>query len=231
MVIHNYSRVLLNGQIVKSNVQELTDDNRILLFQKGTIRQQLEASYWLFKEFEDSYKELGKNTIKDVFNCITRHFNGGNSMYLYIGWDERVWGVIGLDYNNHEPIICNLLVIPQMRGLGVAQKLLKFAEDEILESRFNHVKLWCNDYLVEFYKWLGYTVEQELTQPCKIRVEIPGETGKSNYLTFNERSLNEYLDDERHPERKSYPIEFITPEKKYILTKTLKEPNQSLVSS
>ena len=223
MIHHNYSRVLLSGHKIKSNLQELTAENRIILFQKATLHQQLEASYWLFREFNENYLEMGKKTIKEVYNCINHHFTGGNSMYLYIGQNERVWGIIGLDYNNHEPIICNLLVIPQVRGLGLAKKLLRFAESEILESKFNQVKLWCSKSLLDFYKSLDYNVEQTLELPSKIRVEIPNENGEKSYLHFNEKTINEYLDDTRYPERRGYPIDFITPDKKYILTKTLKE--------
>ena len=216
------SRILLSGSIIQSNLQELTGENRILLFQKATYRQQVEACYWILNIFADDWQKQNITTLIDVYRALSDHFSCGDSLYLYIGWDGHVWGTVGLDYKQQEPFISELAVIPQMRGLGIATKLLRFAEQEAKQSDFGYVKLWCEDNMVPFYVSHGYGNEEKIEIPAKIKLTTMGSSDIKTTMMLKETELDYHLD-RLSKDDTILGIEKIPSYELYTLTKTLKK--------
>ena len=223
------SRILLCGKSVQSNLQDLSDKNRIILFQKATFTQQVECCYWLLKTFRDNYIELGITTIQQIYDQTCRFFMGGNSLYLYIGWDNKVWGCIGLDFDQQEPLISNLLVIPQVRGLGIAKQLLQFCETEAGQSDLNYVKLWCHKDLLDYYQSLGYTNAELLIQPKQYRLIVRDADGTLTEFQFKQRDLDIYLDNNRDTVTIE-KIEELPSKEYYTLTKTFQKSEEHFMS-
>jgi len=214
------SRILLSGIQIQSNLQDISDENRIVLFQKINYEQQVEVCYWLLKCFEKNYLELGIKNIDEIYNQIMKYFTGGNSLYVYIGYDQHIWGCIGLDYDYQEPIISNFLVIPQLRGIGIAQKLLRFAENEAKSSKLDYVKLWCNECLISYYEKEGYSNKELIQQPKTFRVQTKNtSTDDVETRILKERDLDNYLD---NLSAEILTIEQLEQEQLYTLTKSLK---------
>ena len=91
------------------------------------------------------------------------------------GYIERIWsrtdimfvisddslfiGCVAVDRRNFFPVMSHLYVIPEKRGLGYGNRLLRFAERYALKLSFTEMKLWCSDDMVGYYVTKGWVQE------------------------------------------------------------------------
>ena len=95
--------------------------------------------------------------------------------YSTEGYIERIWsrtdimfvmsddssfiGCVAVDRRNFFPVMSHLYVVPEKRGLGYGNRLLRFAERYAAKLSFTEIKLWCSQDMVSYYMKKGWVQE------------------------------------------------------------------------
>jgi GNAT superfamily N-acetyltransferase len=96
-------------------------------------------------------------------------------VYSTEGYIERIWsrtdimfvmsddssfiGCVAVDRRNFFPVMSHLYVVPEKRGLGYGNRLLRFAERYAVKLSFTEIKLWCSQDMVSYYLKKGWVQE------------------------------------------------------------------------
>jgi len=92
-----------------------------------------------------------------------RHYWSGNGDVFFVMASNggSFLGCLGVDFKFQQPFLTHLYIHPSLRKQGYASKLLRFAENYILQLGYADARLWCKVYLISFYQHHGYRVESK----------------------------------------------------------------------
>lgn len=82
---------------------------------------------------------------------------------LYVAWNENGFiGTVAIDRKQFTPFIGTLYVSDTLRNLGYSKILMTFAETYVHKVLgFNEASLWCNEFMLDYYFPLGYTIQSK----------------------------------------------------------------------
>lgn len=92
---------------------------------------------------------------------IEQNWSFGDMLYVAVDKvTDSVIGTVAIDRKNFHPFISTVYVTPDRRNKGFARHLLAFAEVFIFYViKYDEVRLWCDEDLLDFYFAFGYAVE------------------------------------------------------------------------
>jgi|ERR1043165_4345202 ribosomal protein S18 acetylase RimI-like enzyme len=97
---------------------------------------------------------------------ISRKLELQRELFFVAVLDGRIAGTVMAGYDGHRGWIYSLAVRPELRRRGIATALMQHAEDALKDNgapKINLQLLASNVGTVEFYKALGYAVEERIS--------------------------------------------------------------------
>ena len=99
----------------------------------------------------------------EVRNFILDNFKDKLNIFFVLFDDYGYFiSTFAIDTANKGPYISHLFVNKKLRGNGYGVKSLKLAEIYTKKLGFMMVNLWCEDYMIDFYKKNGYIIDKSI---------------------------------------------------------------------
>ena len=91
---------------------------------------------------------------------ILSNWSGSHILYVLTSSDNKnLYGTIGIKVDKDTAFISDLFTVKKYRANGYARYLLKYANKYIKRLGFSKSTLWCNDYMLKYYKNLGWEIQ------------------------------------------------------------------------
>lgn len=120
----------------------------------------------------DDIKVQVINNLNDEIKCkdgytnqyILSNWKDNNIFYVLTSPDNKnLYGTIAINFNNMDnPFISDLFTVKKYRSNGYARYLLRYANKYIKKLGYSKSILWCNYYLLKYYKNLGWEIQKKL---------------------------------------------------------------------
>lgn len=126
------------------------------------------------------YKDKDKNEVisiwKDIFNSNKSHNNPNlvinmkikqnDNLFFIAEENNQIVGTIIAGFDGHRGWLYSLAVIPKKRNQGIGKLLVNKALDELIKIGCLKVNLQIysnNDLVINFYKKLGFSIEDRIS--------------------------------------------------------------------
>lgn len=123
-----------------------------------------------YEYIDNDIKKQVINSLNNEVNCIDAYSNeyilsnwsNSNIFYVLTSSDNKtLYGTIAIKIDNNSPFIGDLFIVKKYRSNGYARYLLKYANKYIKKLGFSKSILWCNDYMLKYYKKLGWKIQNK----------------------------------------------------------------------
>jgi len=117
------------------------------------IDEQLQQKIAQYLQMEWGYKN------KYTVDTILEQWPLIDAIYVMTDPVHHIIGCIAIDRKHFFPFISHLFVIKEKRGKGYGSVLIDFALKTVKLLGFNKCKLWCDNNQINYYKKMGWNVE------------------------------------------------------------------------
>ena len=115
--------------------------------------------------YKDEYLEQVNNVLKEAFDVEKSNFNGEQFKEIVALYDDEAVGYLLLTKvlnpikNKYYYLVDYVCVLSKYRGLGISDKLMRFAEDIAKEDKVMYLQLTCGTHRLaahKLYERCGY---------------------------------------------------------------------------